>query len=85
MAHWILGHEHPLFFQAQIAQALRYSAGAVAEELSRLVALGMLEKEPKTGSERRQYYRRTDSPLWKVIRAAVDALTIEGSDDGLGQ
>jgi hypothetical protein len=47
--------------------------GEVAKELRRLVRLGMLE-ELRPDDARRVYYDRTDSPLWKIIEAAADAV-----------
>jgi hypothetical protein len=47
--------------------------GDLARELSRLVRLGMLEEDRRDG-DRRVWYERTDSPLWKIIEAAADVL-----------
>ena len=44
-----------------------------ANELGRLVRLGMLEEELPDG-DRRVWYIRTDSRLWKLIDAATEAL-----------
>jgi hypothetical protein len=45
----------------------------LADELGRLVRLGMLDEERRDDA-RRVYYERTDSPLWNIIQAAADVL-----------
>jgi hypothetical protein len=47
--------------------------GDLGKELGRLVRLGMLEEERPDG-ERRVYYIRTDSELWKIIKAASESV-----------
>jgi hypothetical protein len=50
--------------------------GNAAEELGKLVRLGMLEEERPDG-DRRVWYSRTDSRLWKIIEAAAEALELD--------
>ena len=47
--------------------------GDLGKELHRLVRLGMLVEERPDG-DRRVWYTRTDSKLWKIIEAAAEAL-----------
>lgn len=75
VAHWVLTHEAGTFFQGEVATGVSYSASAVAQELDRLVDLGMLIRHPRTAGDRRQYYSRTESQVWEVIQAAVEAVT----------
>ncbi len=49
---------------------------AASKELGRLVRLGMLEEERPDG-DRRVWYSRTDSRLWKIIEAAAEALELD--------
>lgn len=74
VAAWVLLQEGETFFQGEAAQALAYSPSAVAEELEKLVDLGMLIKHEKTPGDRRQYYSKVATPLWNVISAAVGAI-----------
>jgi hypothetical protein len=74
LALWIVGHDKPRFYQSEPPREVILQ-GNVANELHRLVRLGMLEEErPDEG--RRVYYERTDSPLWKIIQAAADAVRV---------
>lgn len=71
VAAWVVGASRS-FYQAEAADGVRYSASAVAQELERLVELGMLIRHDKPGGDRRQYYSRTDSSLWRVITTALE-------------
>jgi len=79
VAAWVLAHEDPHFYQSEAAASVRYSASAVTQELNRLVELGMILRRDPTPGGRRQYYTKTDSPLWAVIREALDVA--EGDDE----
>ena len=72
LAIWIVRHDKPRFYQSEPPREVIWQ-GAVAEELGKLVKLGMLE-EVRPDDARRVYYDRTDSPLWKIIEAAADVL-----------
>jgi hypothetical protein len=64
--------DKPRFYQSEAPQEVIEQSHA-ASELRRLVLLGMLDEERPEDS-RRVYYYRTDSPLWKIIEAASEAL-----------
>jgi hypothetical protein len=53
---------------------VRYSASAVAAELDRLIELGMLKERSAETGDRRRYYQRVDSPMWKIIEAAEEVV-----------
>jgi hypothetical protein len=72
LALWILDRDKPRFFQSEPPRDV-ILAGELGKELGRLVRLGMLEEERPDG-ERRVYYTRTDSALWKIIRAAAESV-----------
>jgi hypothetical protein len=72
LALWILRHEKPQFFQSEPPKEI-ILPGNAAEELGKLIRLGMLEEERPDG-DRRVWYNRTDSRLWKIIEAAAEAL-----------
>jgi hypothetical protein len=72
LALWIVRHGKPRFYQSEPPREVILQ-GDAARELGRLVRLGMLEEERPDG-DRRVYYERTDSPLWKIIQAAADVI-----------
>jgi hypothetical protein len=72
LALWIIRHDKPRFYQSEPPREVILQ-GDLARELSRLVRLGMLEEDRRDG-DRRVWYERTDSPLWKIIQAAADVL-----------
>lgn len=72
LALWIIRHDKPRFFQSEPPRDV-IQPGELAKELGRLVRLGMLEEERPDG-ERRVYYTRTDSRLWKIIEAASESV-----------
>ncbi len=72
LAIWIIGHEKPQFFQSEPPREVILQ-GDLGKELGRLVHLGMLQ-EIRPDVDRRVYYLRTESPLWKIIEAASVAL-----------
>jgi hypothetical protein len=72
LALWIVRHDKPRFYQSEPPrEVIRQSD--LADELSRLVRLGMLEEERRDDA-RRIYYDRTDSPLWAIIEAAAEVI-----------
>ena len=78
IAIWALRHPSGRFFQSEPpATALGASPSNVREELKRLVDVGMLEVERPQGSAR-VYYVRTESRLWDIIAAAIEALDDAG-------
>jgi hypothetical protein len=72
LALWIVRHDKPRFYQSEPPREVILQ-GDLANELSRFVRLGMLEEERRDG-DRRVWYERTDSSLWKIIDAAADVL-----------
>lgn len=71
LAVWIVRRDKPTFFQSEPPREVDVPS-AVRVELSKLVALGMLE-EDRPDESRRIYYSRTESKLWKIIEAASEA------------
>jgi hypothetical protein len=78
LALWIVRHDKPRFFQSEPTRDV-IQPGELGKELGRLVRLGMLEEERPDG-ERRVYYTRTNSPLWKIIEAASHSVDDVGPD-----
>lgn len=72
LALWIARRDKPRFYQSEPPKEVIFPGNA-AEELGKLVRLGMLEEERPDG-DRRVWYYRTDSRLWKIIEAAAEAL-----------
>jgi hypothetical protein len=72
LALWIVRRDKPSFYQSEPPREV-IRQGDLADELGRLVRLGMLE-ELRPDDARRVYYDRTDSPLWKIIEAAADVV-----------
>jgi hypothetical protein len=70
LALWIVRHDKARFYQSEPPRDVILQ-GDVANELGRLVRLGMLVEE-RPDDVRRVYYERTDSPLWKIFKAAAD-------------
>jgi hypothetical protein len=76
LAVWILELPDGTFYQHQAASLAGLHQSNVRDELhSRLIPLGMVQELPRMPGERRQYYVRTDSPLWQIIEAAVRAVS----------
>jgi hypothetical protein len=75
LALWIAHHDKPRFFQSEPPKEVILPSDA-AKELGRLVRLGMLEEE-RPDSDRRVWYIRTDSRLWKIIDGATEALELD--------
>ena len=75
LALWIAERDKPRFFQSEPPREVILQ-GDLGNELRRLVRLGMLEEERPDG-DRRVWYTRTDSKLWKVIKATAEALRPE--------
>jgi hypothetical protein len=75
LAIWIVRHTKGRFYQSEPPREV-ITQSSVADEVGRLMRLGMLDEErPDEG--RRVYYYRTSSPLWKIIEAAVDVVEFE--------
>jgi DNA-binding MarR family transcriptional regulator len=74
VAFWVHRRGKRRFFQAEAADGVRYSASAVAAELDRLIELGMLKERSAETGDRRRYYQRIDSPMWKIIEAAEEVV-----------
>lgn len=72
LAIWIVRSDKPTFFQSEPPREVGVPS-AVREELSKLVTLGMLHEE-RPDADRRVYYTRTDSTLWKIIEAAAEVI-----------
>jgi hypothetical protein len=72
LALWIVRHDKPRFYQSEPPREV-IAQSAIADEVGRLLRLGMLEEE-RPDDSRRVYYERTDSPLWKIIQAAADVI-----------
>jgi DNA-binding MarR family transcriptional regulator len=79
LALWVLQRD-ARFYQAQAAKGVDYTASAVADELDRLIQLGMLQSYFSESSNRRRYYEKLQSPLWAVIEAAHGALGRQSLD-----
>ena len=58
---------------APAPQGAFFSTSNIVDELGRLVQLGMLEMERPEDS-RRVYYVRTNSPLWDIVTATLEAI-----------
>ena len=72
LALWIVRHDKPRFYQSEPPREVILQ-GDAANELGKLVRLGMLDEE-RPDDARRVYYNRTGSPLWKIIEAAAEVL-----------
>lgn len=80
---WVNNHETGHFFQEEARSGVNYSSGPeVKRELGRLVDLGMLIRHEQSGSDRRQWYTRTESPLWRIVAAAAEQATDEALRSG---
>jgi hypothetical protein len=75
LALWIACRDKPQFFQSEPPKEVILPSDA-AKELGQLVRLGMLVEERPDG-DRRVWYIRTDSRLWEIIDAAVEALELD--------
>ena len=69
---WVLQHPRvvPSVEPRDIDHA---STSNIVDELGRLVQLGMLDGERPEDS-RRVYYVRTNSPLWDIVTATLEAI-----------
>jgi hypothetical protein len=72
LALWIVRHDKPHFYQSEPPREV-IRQGDLADELGKLVRLGMLEEERRPDA-RRVYCNRIGSPLWKIIEAAAEVL-----------
>lgn len=75
LAVWVARHPKGRFYQSEPPREV-INQSDLGVELARLVRLGMLEEE-RPDDVRRVYYNRTDSPLWKIIEAASDAIELD--------
>lgn len=73
VAAWVLQHPKGRFFQSEPRDIEHASTSNIVDELGRLVQLGMLEIERPEDS-RRVYYVRTNSALWDIVTAALEAI-----------
>jgi hypothetical protein len=80
LALWVLRRDDR-FYQAEAAKGVNYSASAVADELDRLVELGMLAGQPAESGDRRRYYKKLDHPLWAIIEAVDAAVGTGGTGE----
>lgn len=70
VALWIWREADDAFYQQQLARELQLPQSNVRDELhDRLIPLGMIQPVPRVSGDRRQYYIRTASPLWRIIEA----------------
>ena len=71
---WVHRRGGEPFYVSEVQNALDTSPSGVHEELRRFTKLGMLDRLPK-GGDRRQYYRKTNHPLWDVfaVTRSIDA------------
>lgn len=78
VAFWVLDwleQDRGPFYQTQAALGVEYSASSVAQELDRLIDLGMVTPlETTSGASRRSYFLPLPHPLWDVIRVAREAI-----------
>lgn len=84
VARWIVQRDEPRFYQSELTAELpeRFRS-SVPDELGRLAEAGMLHEEVREDGQRRRYYRRTDSPLWRVVTEAILAIqSIDATDVG---
>jgi hypothetical protein len=72
LCRWVLHHDKGRFFQSQPPADIGATSAVIAE-LSKLVRLGMLDRESPDG-ESRVYYVRTESPLWRIIETADEVV-----------
>jgi hypothetical protein len=72
LALWIVRHGKGRFYQSEPPRDVILQSNA-AQELGKLVRLGMLLEE-RPDDARRVYYERTNSPLWKIIEAAAEVI-----------
>ena len=76
LAAWIRGLSDGTFYQQQAASETGIPQSNVRDELkARLIPLGMVQELPRTAGDRRQYYSRTNSDLWRIIESAVEIVS----------
>ncbi|GAA1325772.1 hypothetical protein GCM10020360_32580 [Nonlabens tegetincola] len=71
IALWVLEHGDGKFYQSEPPTNLG-SQTAIRQELSRLAKAGLIAEE-RTSNENRVYYRRINSPLWRIFAEAEKA------------
>jgi hypothetical protein len=74
VALWVFRRTDPTFYQTEAAEGVGYTASAVVVELGRLLQLDMLKKHSAKPGDRRKYYERVESPLWRIIQVADEVL-----------
>ena len=68
VARWAVAHPTGRFYQSEVTAAMPHRLRtAVPSELIRLVEAGMLEEEDPGAGQRRRYYTRVDTDLWKIF------------------
>jgi hypothetical protein len=78
LAVWVLRRQNPRFYLSEAQAAVPPQArSAVASELESLESIGMLKEERGRGGDRRRWFRRTTSPLWRIIETADEVLSSE--------
>lgn len=70
------------FFQSEPPRFPSGTATAIAEELQRLVGIGMLDEERPDGTTK-VFYVRTRSPLWAIVATAAAVTGLRWEDDRL--
>lgn len=78
VGRWIARRHNSVFFlaEAQEAQPPK-DRSSVGNELVRLVQVGMLAEHERRPGDRRRYFERTESPLWKIFVTADQVLPEE--------
>lgn len=77
---WLALRDDPRFYADQYAKETGHYSSQISKVCQRLSQLDMVEKEPLVApapgtpwSGRCVYWRRLESPLWDVVKAAVRA------------
>lgn len=78
-AAWVASNPSPKFWQGEAHLGVKATAPRglsvtpkdVIQELDRLIELKMLKSLPKVPGDRRVYYQRLKSPLWKIVETAT--------------
>jgi len=75
LCRWVLTASVDRFYQSEaVVEMPPRMRTAVPTELARLVDAGLLEEEPGEAGQRRKYFRRTDSALWRIIQTSDEVL-----------
>ena len=71
---WVMRHERRHFYLSQAARGTGRSVPTVASALEDMVGLGMLRKFHRPKGAGPRWYRRTYSPLWRIVKEAAAVL-----------